>query len=74
MGLSPTMKLFGTAINEGFGNVEETGILIAIDEILPQKRMRHIDTFASEHPELVKLAKSAGKKFYTVDSQDNVLA
>jgi hypothetical protein len=36
--------------------------------------MRHIDTFASEHPELVKLAQSAGKKFYTVDSQDNVLA
>ena len=29
MGLSPTMKLFGTAINYGFGDVEETGILIA---------------------------------------------
>ena len=34
MSLSPTMKLFGTAINYGFGDVEETGILIAIDEIL----------------------------------------
>ena len=31
MGLSPTMKLFGTAINDGFGDVEETGILIAVD-------------------------------------------
>ena len=38
MSLSPTMKLFGTAINDGFGNVEETGILIAVDEILEQKR------------------------------------
>ena len=28
MSLSPTMKLFGTAINEGFGEVEETGILL----------------------------------------------
>ena len=55
MNLSPTMKLFGTAINDGFGDVEETGILIAVDEILEEKRMRHIDTFAAEHPELVNI-------------------
>ena len=34
MNLSPTMRIFGTAINDEFGNVEESGILIAIDEIL----------------------------------------
>lgn len=45
MGLSPTMKMFGTAINYEFGNVEETGILIAVDEIREEKRKRHIDTF-----------------------------
>lgn len=66
MGLSPTMKLFGTAINEGFGDVEETGILIAVDEILPEKRIRHIDSFAAEHPELFKAAQDAGKVFYSV--------
>ena len=54
MSLSPTMKMFGTAINDGFGDVEETGILIAIDEIIESKRIRHIDNFAKEHPELVK--------------------
>lgn len=32
MSLSPTMRMFGTAINDGFGDVEETGILIAVDE------------------------------------------
>ncbi len=53
MGLSPTMKIFGTAINYGFGDVEETGILIAVDEILDEKRVRHIDSFAQEHPEAV---------------------
>ena len=37
MNLSPTMKLFGTAINYGFGDVEETGILIAVDEIFEEK-------------------------------------
>jgi hypothetical protein len=64
MGLSPTMKLFGTAINDGFGEVEETGILIAVDEILQEKRMRHIDTFAAEHPELVKFTSGANRIFY----------
>ena len=46
MGLSPTMKMFGTAINDEFGNVEETGILIAVDEIRAEKRRRHIETFS----------------------------
>ncbi len=55
MGLSPTMRVFGTAVNEGFGQVEETGILIAVDEILEEKRMRHIDSFAREHPESMNL-------------------
>ncbi|MCR5819333.1 MAG: GNAT family N-acetyltransferase [Bacteroidaceae bacterium] len=53
MGLSPTMRMFGTAINYGFGDVEETGILIAVDEILAPKRVRHIESFIREHPEAV---------------------
>ncbi len=55
MGLSPTMRMFGTAINHDFGNVEETGILIAVDEILAEKRIRHIDTFVQENPESLDL-------------------
>ena len=50
MSLSPTMRCLGTALNRDFGNVEETGILIATDEILQEKKMRHIDTYVSEHP------------------------
>jgi hypothetical protein len=45
MSLSPTMKMFGTAINDEFGNVEESGILLTVDEIFPEKKQRHIDTF-----------------------------
>ncbi|MDO4707055.1 MAG: GNAT family N-acetyltransferase [Porphyromonadaceae bacterium] len=45
MSLSPDMKVFGTAINHEFGAVEETGILIAIDKILDEKRERHILSF-----------------------------
>ena len=64
MNLSPTMKLFGTAINYGFGDVEETGILIAMDEILEDKRIRHIDSFIKEHPEAMKITSGANKVIY----------
>ena len=64
MSLSPTMKLFGTAINYGFGDVEETGILISIDEILEDKRVRHIDSFIKEHRETLKITSGANKVIY----------
>ena len=66
MSLSPTMKMFGTAINYGFGDVEETGILIAVDELYDQKRIRYIDNFAKEHPEFVKITSGANKVIYEV--------
>lgn len=47
MSLSPTMKMFGTAINDEFGDVEETGILVTIDDIFEEKKERHINSF---HP------------------------
>lgn len=45
MSLSPTMKMFGTAINDTFGDVEESGIFFAIDEIFEEKKRRHIGTY-----------------------------
>ncbi len=48
MSLSPTMKMFGTAINDEFGDVEESGIFFAISDIFEEKKQRHIGTF---HPE-----------------------
>lgn len=70
MNLSPTMKLFGTAINYGFGDVEETGILIAVDEIFEDKRKRHIDTFIKDHPECCKITSGANKVIYKDSSLD----
>ena len=43
MGLSSSMKTFGTAINTDFGNVEETGIMVTISDIYPEKKERHMD-------------------------------
>lgn len=45
MSLSPTMKMFGTAINNEFGNVEESGIFITISDIFEEKKNRHIGTY-----------------------------
>jgi hypothetical protein len=45
MNLSSTMKSFGTAINQSFGKVEETGILITITDIYDIKKHRHIATY-----------------------------
>ena len=64
MSLSPTMKLFGTAINYGFGDVEETGILIAVDEILEEKRKRHIDSYIREHHDELELTSGANNIIY----------
>lgn len=61
MSLSPTMRMFGTAINYGFGDVEETGILIAVDEILADKRIRHIESFIESEPESCKITSGANK-------------
>ncbi len=44
MGLSPSMRTFGTAINQGFGGVEETGIMITIQDIYDVKAKRHVST------------------------------
>ena len=45
MSLSSTMKTFGTSLNHGFGDVEETGILITIGHIYDFKIDRHISTY-----------------------------
>lgn len=45
MSLSPTMRMFGTAINDEFGDVEESGIFFAISEIFEEKKQRHIGTY-----------------------------
>lgn len=50
MSLSPQMKVFGTAVNDEFGNVEETGILINKDEILEEKKKRHIESYLRDKP------------------------
>lgn len=52
MALSPTMRVFGTAINREFGDVEETGIFLKISDIFEEKKTRHIGSYSENenHP------------------------
>lgn len=48
MSLSPTMRMFGTAVNDEFGDVEESGIFLTIAEIVKEKKERHIESYKEE--------------------------
>lgn len=45
MNISPSMRTFGTQINPHFGGVEETGIMITINDIYPSKKDRHVQSY-----------------------------
>lgn len=48
MQLSPTMKTFGTAMNNDFGAVEETGILVTIADIFPERHERYVEPYLAQ--------------------------
>ncbi|GET33125.1 hemolysin A [Prolixibacter bellariivorans] len=48
MNISPSMRTFGTIVNDHFGDVEETGIMINIDEMYDAKIDRHVSTYLEE--------------------------
>lgn len=45
MRLSPTMRSFGTSINHHFGETDETGILVTLRDIDPEKRKRYMESY-----------------------------
>lgn len=61
MSLSPTMKTFGSCINDEFGDVLETGLMITIEEIFEEKRVRHVQTYLEEKLNQDKMGIGYGK-------------
>ena len=45
MNLSPSMVFFGTGINDEFGDIYDSGILVTFEDLYPEKRQRHADSF-----------------------------
>jgi len=48
MNLSPTMIYFGTGINDEFGDIYDSGILLTFKELYPEKLERHSNSFARQ--------------------------
>jgi hypothetical protein len=49
MNLSSSMRMFGTSLNDHFGEVEETGIMVTIPDIYDSKKERHIASYKKRH-------------------------
>lgn len=48
MNLSQTMRIFGTAVNDEFGYVEETGMMITIDDVYEKKKKRYVQSYLAK--------------------------
>lgn len=48
LNLSPTMRTFGTAVNDEFGYVEETGMMITLDDVYEKKKMRYVQSYIAK--------------------------
>ncbi len=62
MNISSTMKTFGTAANYEFGEVEETGILLTVEDIYPEKKDRHMLTYERSKEYIGPLKKWKGEE------------
>lgn len=58
MNLSPSMMTFGTAVNDGFGGVEETGMLITLADVYSKKKERYLESYISKISKNIKSIRS----------------
>ena len=65
MNLSPSMKTFGTVLNRGFGDVEETGIMITINDLYKAKVERHVANYI---PQQLQKIKSIRRRDYKINA------
>lgn len=54
MNLSPSMKTFGTVLNKTFGDVEETGIMITLNDLYKAKLERHVMNYVPKQLQKIK--------------------
>ncbi|MDY6436352.1 MAG: GNAT family N-acetyltransferase [Bacteroidales bacterium] len=76
MNLSSTMRSFGTAYNHSFGETDETGILVAVKDIYPDKNERYFKSYIIRNPllmrrKLLKTNQVIGKRNRQIRKKDN---
>lgn len=65
IGLSDTMRFFGSIFDPSFGNVYETGIMVTMADLLETKRKRYIDSYVEYLRKVLeerKMAKKAARE------------
>jgi len=67
--LSPSMRTFGTVMNHDFGEVEETGIMITINDLYKAKVERHVMNYIPKHLQRIKNIKMRDLKLNALFSR-----
>ena len=47
LNLTNDLQFFGNAINDEFGDVLESGIMVEVDTVYPEKKERYITSYAN---------------------------
>ena len=55
MNTSPSIKIFGTSHNRGFGNILDTGFMVEFDDMYEDKKARHIESYIKQKIGQIKL-------------------
>lgn len=71
MNLSPSMKTFGTVLNKSFGDVEETGIMININDLYKAKVERHVMNYVPKGLQKIKSLRRRARKIQRLVSRFN---
>ena len=61
IGLSDTMRFFGSIFDPSFGNVYEAGIMVTMADLLETKRKRYIDSYVEYLKKVLEERKAAKK-------------
>jgi hypothetical protein len=61
MNLTPTMRSFGTCPNHHLAGTTDTGILITLGDLFPDKRRRYLDSYEQRNPKLDR------RRFFNID-------
>ena len=62
------MRSFGTAYNHAFGETDETGILVAVKDIYPEKSERHFKSYITRNPLFMR------RKLFKITRPDSPLS
>ena len=81
IGLTDSLIVFGTSFNPFFGDALEASIMVPMEEITPEKKRRHIDSFLRDAPrrlsqrvlQRIKRRLNRLNKHSTTDTPDHLL-